>query len=62
MILLSIIGISSAMDFKERVLFNFRLTEQFDNLVLDYINDHSDTLYINFSSGAALGTGFQCSC
>lgn len=32
-----------------------RLTEQFDNLVLDYLRDHPDTLYINMSSGAVYG-------
>ena len=58
-IIINCIGISSATDFKERVSSYFRLTEQFDNLVLDYINDHSDTLYINFSSGAAYGTDFS---
>lgn len=58
-VIINCIGMSSALDFKERVSSYFRLTEQFDNLVLDYINDHSDTLYINFSSGAAYGTDFR---
>ncbi|WP_336636201.1 NAD(P)-dependent oxidoreductase [Lysinibacillus fusiformis] len=34
------------------------LTEKFDNLILDYLYNNSDTLYINFSSGAAYGTDF----
>jgi len=58
-VIINCIGISSASDFKERVSSYFRLTEQFDNLVLDYINEHPDTLYINFSSGAVYGTDFS---
>lgn len=58
-VIINCIGISSASDFKERVSSYFRLTEQFDNLALDYLNDHPDTLYINFSSGAAYGTDFR---
>ncbi|MBU0699890.1 NAD(P)-dependent oxidoreductase [bacterium] len=58
-VIINCIGISSSSDFKERVSSYFRLTEQFDNLVIDYINDHPDTLYINFSSGAVYGTDFS---
>jgi len=58
-VIINCIGISSASDFKERVASYFRLTEQFDNLVLDYLNEHPDTLYINSSSGAAYGTDFS---
>lgn len=58
-VIINCIGISSAADFKERVSSYFRLTEQFDNLVLDYLNEHPDTLYINFSSGAVYGTNFS---
>ncbi|WP_334072093.1 MULTISPECIES: NAD(P)-dependent oxidoreductase [Paenibacillus] len=36
----------------------FQVTEEFDNLVLDYIRKHPKTLYINFSSGAIYGTDF----
>ena len=37
----------------------FRLTEKFDNLILDYLERVPDTLYINFSSGAVYGTNFN---
>jgi nucleoside-diphosphate-sugar epimerase len=37
----------------------FRLTEDFDNLCIDYLCKNTDTLYINFSSGAVYGTSFQ---
>ena len=36
----------------------FRLTETFDNRVIDYIEAHTDALYLNFSSGAVYGPGF----
>ncbi len=58
-VIINCIGISSASDFKERVSSYFRLTEQFDNLVLDYLANYPDTLYINFSSGAVYGTDFS---
>ncbi|MCJ7571849.1 MAG: NAD(P)-dependent oxidoreductase [Candidatus Thermoplasmatota archaeon] len=35
-----------------------RLTETFDNLILDYLLSNNNTLYINFSSGAAYGKDF----
>jgi len=37
----------------------FRLTEVFDNQVLAYLETHPDARYINFSSGAVYGTGFE---
>jgi nucleoside-diphosphate-sugar epimerase len=37
----------------------FRLTETFDNLVLDYLQANPETLYLNLSSGAAYGSGFS---
>ncbi len=36
----------------------FRLTEDFDNLCLDYLQKNQETLYINFSSGAVYGSSF----
>ena len=36
----------------------FPLTEQFDNLCLEYLKAHGEVLYINFSSGAVYGKGF----
>lgn len=37
----------------------FRITEEYDNIVLSYLSSHCSTLYINFSSGAAYGTDFE---
>jgi nucleoside-diphosphate-sugar epimerase len=37
----------------------FTLTEEFDNLCLDYLRQHPETLYVNFSSGAVYGRGLS---
>ncbi len=37
----------------------FRLTESYDNLILDYIEKNRETKYINFSSGAVFGKDFK---
>ena len=37
----------------------FRLTEYYDNLILDYIKTYQSTVYINISSGAVYGTDFR---
>jgi nucleoside-diphosphate-sugar epimerase len=34
------------------------ITEQYDNLIIKYLEEHKDSLYINFSSGAAYGANF----
>lgn len=37
----------------------FRITEEFDNLVLNYLSKHTDCRYINMSSGAVYGADFS---
>ncbi len=37
----------------------YRITEMFDNLIIGYIYNNQETLYINFSSGAVYGTEFS---
>ncbi len=37
----------------------FRLTEDFDNLILEHLERYPDVLYLNFSSGAVYGAGFS---
>ncbi|MBT3878778.1 MAG: NAD(P)-dependent oxidoreductase [Candidatus Scalindua sp.] len=58
-IIINCIGINSSVNIKDKLPFFFRLTETFDNLILDYQENHPDTLYINLSSGAAYGTDFS---
>jgi len=37
----------------------FRITEKFDDLILDYVSTHKKTLYVNLSSGAVYGKSFN---
>lgn len=52
------IGISDPIKLKNIGPEIFRLTEYYDNCILDYLKDNSSCIYINFSSGAAYGIDF----
>lgn len=58
-VVINCIGIGDPAKLKNAGGAIFRLTETFDNMVLDYLERHPDTLYINFSSGAVYGTDFD---
>lgn len=58
-VIINCVGIGEPAKLKNNVSSIFRLTEMFDNLVLDYLEKHPEALYINFSSGAAYGTDFN---
>ena len=58
-IVFNCVGIGEPAKLRNEILSIIRLTETFDNLVLDYLDNYPDTLYINFSSGAAYGTDFN---
>lgn len=53
------VGIGNPKKVKEVGGEIFRLTETYDNLVLDYLTTSPNTIYIHFSSGAAYGKIFQ---
>ena len=53
------VGIADPRKQKNAGVELFRLTERFDDLVLDYLAGHEKTVYINFSSGAVYGTAFD---
>lgn len=53
------VGIGSSQTLKADPGAVFKLTEQFDDLVLDYLAIRPETLYVNFSSGAAYGSEFS---
>lgn len=57
-IIINCIGIGQPKRLDEDTSLLFRLTETYDNAILDYLEAHSDTLYINMSSGAVYGTDF----
>jgi dTDP-4-dehydrorhamnose reductase len=53
------VGIADPQKQKNAGVELFRLTERFDDLVLDYLAGHAKTVYVNFSSGAVYGTAFN---
>lgn len=52
------IGISDPEKLKNIGPEIFRLTEYYNNFILDYLKDNNSCIYINFSSGAAYGIDF----
>ncbi|MGO4184767.1 hypothetical protein AB4Z45_06725 [Paenibacillus sp. MCAF9] len=59
-VVINCIGIGDPGKLKEDYHQIFHITEYYDNLVIDYLNNKSrQTLYINLSSGAAYGTEFS---
>ena len=58
-VIINCIGISNPAKLKNAGVIIFRLTEKYDNMILDYIEEHPEAIYINFSSGAVYGTKFN---
>ena len=57
--IINCIGIGGPKKLKNTGPEIFRLTEYFDNFILDYLKDNSNCIYINFSSGVAYGVDFS---
>ncbi|OGM93308.1 hypothetical protein A2333_01530 [Candidatus Wolfebacteria bacterium RIFOXYB2_FULL_49_7] len=54
------VGVGTATKLQGDYSKYFTVTEEYDNLVLDYLrNGHPDTLYVSFSSGAVYGGEFS---
>jgi nucleoside-diphosphate-sugar epimerase len=49
------IGVGAARKLKGDYTLYFTVTEEFDNLVISYLQKHPDTLYISIGSGAVYG-------
>ena len=58
-VIINCVGIGDPAKLKNAGVMIFRLTEKFDNMILDYLEKHPEALYINFSSGAVYGTKFN---
>lgn len=58
-VIVNCVGIGDPGKLKSAGSSIFRLTETFDNMILDYLGSHLEALYINFSSGATYGTDFS---
>jgi len=57
-VIINCIGISFSADSNTLGGNVFELTEHFDHLILNYIQNNQETTYINFSSGAVYGASF----
>jgi len=58
-VIINCVGIADSVKQKAAGAEIFFLTEKFDNLILGYLYEHPEALYINFSSGAVYGTAFS---
>lgn len=58
-VIINCVGIADPGKQKDAGSSIFFITESFDNMILDYLKDHKETLYVNFSSGAVYGTAFE---
>lgn len=57
-VIINCIGIGDPSKLRKAGNEIFRLTEYFDNLILEYLRLNKEVRYINLSSGAAYGTDF----
>jgi len=57
-VIINCVGLGTPLKVKEAGNEVFRLTETFDNMILQYLLNHPNTIYINFSSGAVYGASF----
>lgn len=58
-VIINCIGIADPRKLRDAGSNIISLSETFDNMILDYLKNHEDTFYINFSSGAVYGTAFD---
>ena len=58
-VIINCVGMYDLKRIEESGIELFRLTESFDNLVLDHITKYPGTIYINLSSGAVYGDVFN---
>ncbi|PKL19096.1 MAG: epimerase [Spirochaetae bacterium HGW-Spirochaetae-5] len=58
-VIINCIGIADPGKLKDSGSSIIFVTETFDNMILDYLKERKEALYINFSSGAVYGTAFN---
>lgn len=51
-VIINCVGLGTPVEVKAASGEVFKLTEEFDQMILEYLQRYPDTLYINFSSGA----------
>ena len=58
-VIINFVGIGNPIKAQKMGGDIFQITEQYDDMVLDYIKQHKETKYIFMSSGAVYGGGYQ---
>jgi len=58
-VVINCVGIADPAKQKDASSSLFFVTETFDNMIIEYLRNHAETLYLNFSSGAVYGTAFD---
>ena len=58
-VIINCVGIGRPEKIKEAGYGIFLITENFDNLVIEYLGKQPQAIYINFSSGAVFGKGIK---
>ncbi|MCE3203597.1 NAD-dependent epimerase/dehydratase family protein [Paenibacillus sonchi] len=58
-VIINCIGIGNPQDLIDNPFNVFQITEQYDNMILQYMQMTPDAIYINLSSGAAYGSEFE---
>jgi len=58
-VVVNCVGIGAPQKLQDNVEDIFRITTAFDDMILDYLATHPQTLYVNLSSGATYGTDFS---
>lgn len=57
-VVVNCVGIGNPQKLKDNLGDIFRITATFDDMILEYLDGHPETLYVNLSSGAAYGSDF----
>jgi nucleoside-diphosphate-sugar epimerase len=58
-VIINFVGIGNPVKAKKTGSDIFKITEQYDNMALDYVKHHKETKYIFLSSGAVYGGNYQ---
>jgi len=57
-VIINCIGVGTLSKHKGNFLKYFTITERYDNMVIEYLNNHSDVIYICLGSGAIYGNQY----
>lgn len=58
-VVINCIGVGNKSFFEKNFSELFKVTEKFDDIIMEYLEKNPETLYINLSSGAVYGNSFK---